>query len=139
MKKIINKIVLLTLLLFTFHSCSNSMEDAIEVVPPEVVESPVVGVWKLISITAMGQNFINDCKSKDKIEVRTNKTFTITNHFEDNNCAIQTSSGTWSDNLNSTFNFSVAGDTQVFTLTSDNLLTFSFQQESETIVYSYQK
>lgn len=133
------KTLILVVLLVVSFSCTNSMEDPIEVVPPEVVESPVVGVWKLISITAIGQNFINDCKSKDKIEVRTNKTFTITNHFEDNNCAIQTSSGTWSDNLNSTFNFSVAGDTQVFTLTSDNLLTFSFQQESETIVYSYQK
>lgn len=87
----------------------------------------------------MGQNFINDCKSKDKIEVRANKTFTITNHFEDNNCEIKTSSGTWRDNLNSTFNFTAAGDTQVFTLTSDNLLTFSLQQDSETIVYSYQK
>ncbi|WP_088323473.1 lipocalin family protein [Polaribacter tangerinus] len=107
--------------------------------PPEVVVSPVVGVWKLTAITAMGQNFINDCKRKDKVEVRANKTFTITSHFEDNNCEIQMSSGTWRDNLNSTFNFTVAGETQVFTLTSDNSLTFSFQQDSETVVYSYTK
>lgn len=62
MKKIINKIVLLTLLLFTLYSCNNNMQEDItsEELPDLVEESPVVGLWKLSSITAMGQNFIND-------------------------------------------------------------------------------
>lgn len=131
------KIITIILLIAVSFSCSNSMEDSIEVVPPEVVVSPVVGVWKLISITAMGQNFINDCKAKDKIEIRNNNTFTIVSHFEDNNCKIQMSSGTWSDNLNSTYKFTAAGNTQIYILTTNNKLTFSFQQDIETVTYIY--
>jgi hypothetical protein len=104
-----------------------------------VLTNPVLGTWKLISITAMGQEFINDCKSKDRIEVGEDSTFTITAHNEDRSCAPEMSSGNWSDNLNSTYKFSAAGDSQTFTLTSANLLTFSFQQGSDTVVYSYEK
>ena len=49
------------------------------------------------------------------------------------------SSGTWSDNLNSTYKFTAVGDTQIFTLTADNKLTFSFQQDSKTVTYVYLK
>jgi len=141
MKKIINKIVLLTLLLFTLHSCNNNMQEDItsEELPDLVEESPVVGLWKLSSITAMGQDFINDCKAKDKIEVRKDKTFTFTFHNEDDNCAKQMNSGNWSDNLNNTFKFTVAGDIQTFTLTSDNKLTFSFIQDGTSVVYAFSK
>lgn len=48
-------------------------------------------------------------------------------------------SGNWSDNLNNTFKFTVAGDIQTFTLTSDNKLTFSFIQDGTSVVYAFSK
>lgn len=129
MKKIIT-IILIALVVLSCTSNESEIEET---------NKAIVGLWKLTSIKAMNQEFINTCKSKDNIEVRSDKTFTITSHFEDNNCEIQMSSGTWSDNLNSTYKFTALGDTQLFTLTADNKLNFSFQQDSETVTYVYVK
>ena len=126
------KIITIILIALVVLSCTSNETEIEEI-------NTIVGLWKLTSIKAMNQEFINTCKSKDNIEVRQDKTFTITSHFEDNNCEIQMSSGTWSDNLNSTYNFTASGDTQLFTLTLDNKLTFSFQQDSETVTYVYVK
>lgn len=127
MKKIISIIAILMLVM----GCTSNSEE-------EPIDS-VIGVWKLTSIKTMAQEFINDCRSKDKIEVRQDKTFTINGHNEDDNCAPQTSSGTWSANLTNTYKFSAAGDTQTFTLKNNNTLTFSFVQDGNSIVYSYTK
>ena len=126
------KIITIILIALAVTSCTSNETEIEET-------NIIVGLWKLTSIKAMNQEFINTCKSKDNIEVRSDKTFTITSHFEDNNCEIQMSSGTWSDNLNSTYKFTAVGDTQIFTLTADNKLTFSFQQDSETVTYVYLK
>jgi len=126
------KIITIILIALAVTSCTSNETEIEET-------NIIVGLWKLTSIKAMNQEFINTCKSKDNIEVRSDKTFTITSHFEDNNCEIQMSSGTWSDNLNSTYKFTAVGDTQIFTLTADNKLTFSFQQDSKTVTYVYLK
>ena len=64
------KILTIVAILLVIVGCTSSSED-------ESVDS-VVGIWKLTSIKTMGQEFINACKSKDNIEVRSDKTFTIT-------------------------------------------------------------
>ena len=127
MKRIIS-IVIISLV---FAGCSSNSEE-------QPIDS-IVGLWNLKSITAMGQEFINDCKSKDKLELRADKTFTITSHNEDSNCASQSSSGSWASDTSNRYKFTSLGDTQIFTLTSDTSLTFSFVQDSNTIVYSFKK
>ncbi|WP_347174071.1 lipocalin family protein [Polaribacter uvawellassae] len=122
--------ILMVAIALIFISCSSSKEESTD---------PVVGIWKLNSITMLGQEFINNCKLKDNIEIRSNKTFTITSHNLDDNCAIETASGNWVSVSNDKYNFSAAGDTQTFTLVSDNMLTFSFVQNSNTVVYTYIK
>lgn len=131
MKKVISIVVILLLAI----GCSSNSEEQIE---EEAIE-PIIGIWKLTSISVLGQEFINDCKSKDKIEIRTDKTFTITGHNEDDNCAPQSSSGSWVSDTGNMYKLTAAGDIQTLTLTLDNLLTFSFQQDSNTIVYSFKK
>ncbi len=64
------KIIILAVL-FSFIGCTSSAEDLID---------PVVGLWKLKSLTIAGQESINDCKLKDQVEIRSDKTFTIILH-----------------------------------------------------------
>lgn len=123
------KIVLWAIVL-TIISCSNSNEESTD---------SIVGLWKLKSITTLNQEFINDCKLKDQIEIRSNKTFTIISHDEDNSCSQQSSSGSWVKGSGDKYTFTAVGDTQIFTLVSDNSLTFSFEQDSNIVVYSYKK
>tara|TARA_R110001583_G_scaffold134681_1_gene286416 strand:+ start:197 stop:577 length:381 start_codon:yes stop_codon:yes gene_type:complete len=124
------KILTIVAILLVIVGCTSSSED-------ESVDS-VVGIWKLTSIKTMGQEFINACKSKDNIEVRSDKTFTITGHNEDDNCAPQIASGSWVISTNNTYKFTANGDIQTFTLNSSTL-TFSIQGDSNAIVYSYKK
>ena len=63
---------------FVLISCTNSKEEPID---------SIVGLWKLKSITMTEQEFINACKSKDQVEVRSYKTFTILLHSEVRNCS----------------------------------------------------
>ncbi|WP_347172823.1 lipocalin family protein [Polaribacter uvawellassae] len=123
------KIILWTIVL-TIVSCSSSKEEPTD---------PIVGLWKLKSITTLSQEFINDCKLKDQIEINSEKTFTIIIHNEDNSCAQQSSSGSWVKGSGDKYTFTAAGDTQIFTLVSDNSLTFSFVQNSSTVLYTYKK
>lgn len=129
MKKIIQIISICLLVI----GCTSSQEEEIE------NTDLIIGSWKLTSIKAMGQEFINDCKAKDKIEVNANGVFSFTSHDEDNNCASQTNTGSWSKATGSNYTFTGGGDTQTFTLASNNTLTFSFVQDNENVVYSFTK
>jgi len=124
MKKIIILVVL-----FSFISCSSSNEDLID---------PVVGLWKLKSLTIAGQESINDCKLKDQVEIRSDKTFTIILHSE-SGCVEQSSSGNWVSDSGSKYKLTAAGDTQIFTLVSDENLSFSFDLNTKKVVYTYKK
>ncbi|MFK8060815.1 MAG: lipocalin family protein [Polaribacter sp.] len=133
------KIIVIAVILLASYSCTtNTTTEQIEELEQEVANT-IVGVWKLKSVKTLGQEFINACKSKNNIEVRSDNTFTITGHNEDDNCAANSSTGSWSYNSNSIYKFTAAGDTQTFTLTADNSLIFSFQQDSNTVIYSYKK
>lgn len=124
MKKIIILVVL-----FSFISCSNTNED---------LTDPVVGLWKLKSLTIAGQESINDCKLKDQVEIRSDKTFTIILHSE-SGCVEQSSSGNWVSDSGSKYKLTAAGDTQIFTLVSDENLSFSFDLNTKKVVYTYKK
>ncbi|MFN0729848.1 lipocalin family protein [Polaribacter gochangensis] len=124
MKKIIILVVL-----FSFISCSSSNEDLID---------PVVGLWKLKSLTIAGQETINDCKLKDQVEIRSDKTFTIILHSE-SGCVEQSSSGSWVSDSGNKYKFTAAGDTQIFTLVSDENLSFSFDLNTQIVLYTYKK
>jgi hypothetical protein len=124
------KKLILLLLTIVLVSCSNSKEDPI---------NPIVGLWKLKSITKSGQEFINACKSKDQVEIRSDKTFTILIHNEDSNCAEQSSTGSWISNSSNRYSFTAAGDTRIFTLVSDENLSFNFELNGGTVTYTYKK
>ena len=115
---------------FVLIGCSGSKEEPID---------PIVGLWKLYSIESLGQDFINDCKSKDQVEIRSDKTFTITIHNEDSSCAVQASTGTWRYVSGNRYEFNADGDTRVFTLLSDSTLSFSFNLSSGAVLYTYKK
>lgn len=123
------KIIILAVL-FSFIGCSSSTEEPV---------NPIAGIWKLTSIVTLGQEFINSCKSKDQIEINSNKTFTITSHNEDSKCAATSSSGNWVFVSGNTYQFSAVGDTQTFTLLSDNKLSFSIELNSNPLIYTYTK
>ena len=122
--------ILMVAITLIFISCSSSDYEPTD---------PIVGHWELTSIVSQGFEFINSCKSKDNIEIRSNKTFTLTSHKEDDNCAEESVLGKWAYITNNKYEFSAAGDKAIFTLTSDNSLTFSFEQDSKTAVYTYKK
>ena len=117
-------------IVFVLIGCTSSNEEPID---------PIVGLWKLKSITMTGQEFINACKSKDQVEIRSDKTFTILLHNEDSNCAEQFSSGNWMSKTGNKYSLTAAGDTQVFTLVSDINLLFSFDLNGTSVTYSYRK
>ena len=121
--------ILMVAITLIFISCSSSNEDLID---------PVVGLWKLKSLTIAGQESINDCKLKDQVEIRSDKTFTIILHSE-SGCVEQSSSGNWVSDSGNKYKLTAAGDTQIFTLVSDENLSFSFDLNSQIVLYTYKK
>lgn len=122
--------IIILVVLFSFIGCSSSNEDLID---------PVVGLWKLKSLRIAGQESINDCKLKDQVEIRSDKTFTIILHSENGSCVEQSSSGNWVSDSGNKYKLTAAGDTQVFTLVSNENLSFSFYLNSQIVLYTYKK
>lgn len=122
--------ILMVAITLIFISCSSSNED---------LTDPVIGLWKLKSLTIAGQESINNCKLKDQVEIRSDKTFTIILHSENGGCVEQSSSGNWVSDLGSKYKLTAAGDTQIFTLVSDENLSFSFDLNTKKVVYTYKK
>ena len=122
--------IIILVVLFSFISCSSSNED---------LTDPVIGLWKLKSLTIAGQESINNCKLKDQVEIRSDKTFTIILHSENGGCLEQSSSGNWVSDSGNKYKLTAAGDTQIFTLVSDENLSFSFDLNTQIVLYTYKK
>ena len=121
--------MLMIAIVLIFISCSSSNED---------LTDPVIGLQKLKSLKIAGQESINDCKLKDQVEIRSDKTFTVILHSE-SGCVEQSSSGNWVSDSGSKYKLTAAGDTQIFTLVSDENLSFSFDLNTKKVVYTYKK
>ena len=125
------KIIIIVLISLVFTGCSKSTEE---------LTDPIVGSWKLTSIVAIGMEFINSCKSKDSITIKSDKTVVLITHSEDANCAPVSGTGTWALTSTNNYTFTSGNESQVFILSDANTLITSFQIDpTNTIRFTYKK